>query len=73
MRATELSRLSKQVIGKLIDELEHLGYGERRLDPANRRAKLVSPRLRGRILTTIQERPARRLRRGRCSRRPSST
>ncbi len=68
MRATELSRLSgrhKQVIGMLIDELEHLGYVERRPDPADRRATLVSPTPRGqaetRILTTIQERHARRL------------
>lgn len=72
VRATELSRLSgqhKQVIGKLIDELEHLGYVERRPDPADRRAKLVSPTPRGqaetqaaaRILTAIQKRHARRL------------
>lgn len=45
-RATDLARRSgqhKQVIGKLIDELEALGYVERRLDPADRRAKLVVP------------------------------
>jgi DNA-binding MarR family transcriptional regulator len=72
VRATELSRLSgqhKQVIGTLIDELERLGYVTRRPDPADRRAKLVCPTARGleqmrtadRIMTTIQDRHARRL------------
>jgi DNA-binding MarR family transcriptional regulator len=49
-RATELARLSgrhKQVIGTLVDELEELGYVERRPDPADRRAKLVRPTERG--------------------------
>ncbi|MBN9113019.1 MAG: MarR family transcriptional regulator [Pseudonocardia sp.] len=51
IRATELARLSgqhKQVIGKSVDELEELGYVERRPDPADRRAKLVGPTARGR-------------------------
>ncbi len=50
-RATELSRLSgthKQVIGNLIDELEELGYVERRPDPQDRRAKLIVPTAQGR-------------------------
>jgi DNA-binding MarR family transcriptional regulator len=45
-RATDLARHSgqhKQVVGKLLDELESLGYVERRPDPADRRAKLVVP------------------------------
>jgi DNA-binding MarR family transcriptional regulator len=45
-RATDLARLSgahKQVIGTLVDELEQLGYVERRPDPRDRRAKLVVP------------------------------
>ncbi|MFD4639931.1 MarR family winged helix-turn-helix transcriptional regulator [Lentzea sp. NPDC058436] len=45
-RASELSERSgqhKQVVGTLIDELEHLGYVTRRPDPADRRAKLVVP------------------------------
>lgn len=45
-RASELSERSgqhKQVVGTLIDELERLGYVERRPDPADRRAKLVVP------------------------------
>ncbi|GAA0589884.1 MarR family transcriptional regulator [Kribbella sandramycini] len=50
IRATELARLSgqhKQVVGKNLDELEALGYVERRPDPADRRAKLVVPTARG--------------------------
>ncbi len=49
-RATELARRCgqhKQVVGKVIDELEALGYVERRPDPADRRAKLVVPTPRG--------------------------
>jgi DNA-binding MarR family transcriptional regulator len=49
-RATELARLSgrhKQIVGRLVDELEALGYVERRPDPADRRAKLVVPTERG--------------------------
>jgi len=50
VRPTELARLSgrhKQIVGRLIDELEALGYVERRPDPADRRAKLVVPTERG--------------------------
>ena len=50
VRATELARLSgrhKQIIGRLVDELEALGYVERRPDPADRRAKLIFPTERG--------------------------
>jgi len=50
IRATELARLSgrhKQIIGRLVDELEQLGYVQRRPDPADRRAKLVVPTGRG--------------------------
>lgn len=50
IRATELARLSgrhKQVVGRLVDELEDLGYTERRPDPGDRRAKLVVPTERG--------------------------
>jgi DNA-binding MarR family transcriptional regulator len=50
IRATELSRLSglhKQVVGRLVDELEELGYVERRPDPVDRRAKLIVPTERG--------------------------
>jgi DNA-binding MarR family transcriptional regulator len=50
IRATELARLSgrhKQIVGRMIDELEDLGYVERRPDPADRRAKLIFPTDRG--------------------------
>ena len=50
VRASDLSRLTghhKQVVGRLVDELEELGYVERRPDPADRRAKLVVPTKRG--------------------------
>jgi DNA-binding MarR family transcriptional regulator len=50
IRATELARLSgrhKQVIGRIVDELEELGYVERRPDPVDRRAKLIFPTERG--------------------------
>ncbi|MEV6932510.1 MarR family winged helix-turn-helix transcriptional regulator [Dactylosporangium sp. NPDC051485] len=45
-RATDLAFQSgqhKQVIGTLVDELEGLGYVERRPDPQDRRAKLIVP------------------------------
>jgi DNA-binding MarR family transcriptional regulator len=72
VRATELSKLSgqhKQVIGTLVDELERLGYVARHPDPDDRRAKLVCPTERGldqmrtadKIMSSIQERHARRL------------
>jgi DNA-binding MarR family transcriptional regulator len=68
-RATELARLSgahKQVIGTLVDELEQLGYVERRPDPRDRRAKLVVPTPKGldemtratRIMAAIERRHA---------------
>ncbi|MFI9817813.1 MarR family winged helix-turn-helix transcriptional regulator [Saccharothrix variisporea] len=49
-RATDLARHSgqhKQVIGKLLDELEALGYVRRLPDPTDRRAKLVVPTEKG--------------------------
>lgn len=72
VRATELSRLSgqhKQVVGTMVDELESLGYVERRPDPADRRAKLVCPTAKGlrqmraadEIMDGIQRRHAERL------------
>jgi DNA-binding MarR family transcriptional regulator len=50
IRATELARLSgrhKQIVGRMVDELEELGYVERRPDPRDRRAKLIFPTERG--------------------------
>lgn len=50
VRATDIARRSgqlKQVVGVIVDELEALGYVERKPDPADRRAKLVVPTRRG--------------------------
>jgi DNA-binding MarR family transcriptional regulator len=57
-RATELARRSgrpKQVIGRAVDELEALGYLERRPEPGDRRAKLVVPTERGRELIQLSD------------------
>jgi DNA-binding MarR family transcriptional regulator len=43
-RLTELARganMTPQAMGELVDELEALGYVERRPDPSDRRAKLI--------------------------------
>jgi DNA-binding MarR family transcriptional regulator len=51
VRAADVARRSgqlKQVVGAIVDDLETLGYVERRPDPADRRAKLVVPTGRGR-------------------------
>ncbi|MFJ5972756.1 MarR family winged helix-turn-helix transcriptional regulator [Streptomyces sp. NPDC093060] len=72
IRASELARASgqhKQVIGTLVDDLERLGYVERRPDPADRRAKLILPTERGllqmeaaaSIMRAIEERHAQAL------------
>ena len=70
VRASELARLSgrdKQVVGRLVDELEGIGYVERRPDPSDRRAKLIVPtergleqlRLRDEIVAEIETAPRR--------------
>ncbi|KAA5838459.1 winged helix-turn-helix transcriptional regulator [Saccharopolyspora hirsuta] len=51
VRPTELARITgqhKQVVGRVLDELEDLGYAERRPDPSDRRSKLVVLTERGR-------------------------
>lgn len=71
-RPTELGRLlgqPKQYVGRLVDELETLGYVQRRPDPRDRRSKLVVPTERGhdeqqqadRILREIEDRHAARI------------
>jgi DNA-binding MarR family transcriptional regulator len=57
-RATELAALSgrhKQRVGRVVDELEALGYVTRTPDPADRRAKLVVPTPRGRALMRLSD------------------
>jgi DNA-binding MarR family transcriptional regulator len=39
--------ISTRTVGRLVDELEELGYVARRPDPADRRAKLIVPTPRG--------------------------
>jgi DNA-binding MarR family transcriptional regulator len=50
-RLTDLARganITPQAMGELVDELEELGYVERRPDPTDRRAKLIMLTDRGR-------------------------
>ena len=57
-RATELARRSgrhKQVIGRIVDELEALGYVERQPEQEDRRAKLVVPTERGRQVMRLSD------------------
>ena len=58
IRATEFARLCgrhKQIVGRLVDELEALGYLRRQPDPADRRAKLVVPTARGLELMRLSD------------------
>jgi DNA-binding MarR family transcriptional regulator len=51
IRLTDLAakaQLSLAACSELVDELQHLGYLERRPDPSDGRAKLISPTDRGR-------------------------
>jgi DNA-binding MarR family transcriptional regulator len=57
-RATELARRSgrhKQIIGRIVDELEELGYVERHPEERDRRAKLVVPTERGREVMRLSD------------------
>jgi DNA-binding MarR family transcriptional regulator len=57
-RATELARRSgrhKQVIGRIVDELEALGYVERCAEPTDRRAKLIVPTAQGREVMHLSD------------------
>ena len=57
-RATELARRSgrhKQIVGRIVDELEELGYVERRPERVDRRAKLVVPTERGREVMRLSD------------------
>lgn len=66
VRATELARRSgrhKQVVGRIVDELEELGYVERRPEPDDRRAKLIVPTARGRAVMRLSDEIIERLER----------
>ena len=57
-RATELAALSgrhKQLVGRIVDELEALGYVTRSPDPSDRRAKLVVPTEQGRAVMRLSD------------------
>ena len=71
-RLTDLAEVlgqPKQYVGRLVDELEALGYVERRRDAADRRSKRIVPTRRGhdeqrqadRILAEIEARHAARI------------
>lgn len=63
-RATELARRArrhKQVIGRVVDELEALGYVVREPDPSDRRAKLVVPTERGLAAMACSDRSVREI------------
>lgn len=58
-RATELAArggMTKPAMGELIDELEALGYVQRREDPSDRRAKRVIPTAAGLEVTSLAHR-----------------
>lgn len=72
IRLTKLARLAgqpKQYVGRLVDELEALGYVRRRPDPDDRRSKLIVLTKRGHdeqqqtdsILAAIEDRHAARI------------
>ncbi len=65
-RATELARRSgrhKQVIGRIVDELEAIGYVERRVENADRLAKLIVPTDRGRGVMRLSDEVVRNIER----------
>lgn len=45
--------IGKAAMGELVDELERLGYVQRRIDPDDRRARLVVPTAAARSVTQI--------------------
>jgi DNA-binding MarR family transcriptional regulator len=58
VRVTELARrtqLTKQYLGRLVGDLEALGYLERAPDPSDGRAKLVRLSGRGQEITRVAE------------------
>ena len=55
-KLAERTQLTKQYLGRLVAELEALGYLERAPDPTDGRAKLVRLSERGRQITRVAER-----------------
>jgi DNA-binding MarR family transcriptional regulator len=53
--------MTPQSMGEIVDELEELGYVERRPDPGDRRAKLVTLTARGRECVAAGEQTIRGL------------
>jgi DNA-binding MarR family transcriptional regulator len=63
-RLSDLARganMTPQSMGEIVDELEELGYVERRADPSDRRAKLVTLTNRGRACVAAGEQTIRGL------------
>jgi DNA-binding MarR family transcriptional regulator len=63
-RVTDLAhrmQLTKQYVGRLVDQLESFGYLERLPDPADGRGKLVRLSSRGEEATRVAERIIRRI------------
>jgi len=58
IRLGDLARIAgrnKQTIAAIVDELEQLGYLYRATDPADRRAKLITPTERGREVIQLSD------------------
>jgi DNA-binding MarR family transcriptional regulator len=57
----QLSRVRKQSMAEIVEQLERLGYVERRPDPRDRRARLVFLTERGRSVRPVGEAAGRRV------------
>lgn len=58
-RATDIAARSgrrKQIVGRMVDELEAMAYVYREPDPADRRAKRIVPTRRGRAVMKLSDR-----------------
>lgn len=54
-KLAERARMTKQAMAELVHHLERHGYVERRADPTDRRAKLVTPTAKGKEVFTIAQ------------------
>ena len=57
----ELAQVRKQTMGQVVEQLEHLGYAERRSNPADRRSRLVFLTPRGAAVRPITHAAAARV------------